>query len=433
MNTPNIIPVDRLGDCRFVSPLKDKRQRFYAGEGVARYTRTKDIRQYESFNDFEYFELAGAREQLFFDPKETVAGIVTCGGICPGLNDVIRAITFCCLETYGIKKVLGFPYGFEGLVASYYHQPIELTSDMTDEIHEKGGTILKSSRGPQPTEEIVKTLKHFGVNMLFTIGGDGTQRGARDLCAELKKQGLPIAVVGIPKTIDNDISVVQRTFGFDTAVSRAWEILTAAHAESRSYRHGVGLVKLMGRQSGWIATSATLSNSNVNFCLIPEVPFAMEGPNGFLESLRRRLIRKDHAVIVVAEGAGQPLLHKAEERDRSGNLRLGDIGVYLRDAIQQYFASIDTEVNVKYFDPSYQIRSTPANASDSEYALRLGNNAVHAGMAGKTNLIVGLHCDRLVHLPIDMIGERKLVDPKGWIWQTVLQATRQPDMSNAPG
>lgn len=422
-----IISIDTLGEGKYDSPFKAKRQRFYSDDdGVIRHVLSRDIPAETSVGDMDFFQLAGAREKLFFNPKNTTIGIVTCGGLCPGLNDVIRAVTFCALEGYGVKRVLGFQYGYEGLVARFFHSPIELNTTNTDDIHEKGGTMLKSSRGPQDTQEIVHTLKHYKVDILITIGGDGTLRGARDIQEEVDKQGLKIAVIGVPKTIDNDISLVERSFGFETAVQGAWDVINCAHAEAKAYRHGVGLIKLMGRESGWIAASASIANSNVNFCLIPEVPFDLDGPNGFYEHLRQRLERKDHSVVVVAEGAGQNLLDDANGQDKSGNKRLGDIGIFLNDGMKKWFAEKNCEINVKYFDPSYSIRSTPANANDSEYCLLLGNNAVHAGMAGKTNMIVGLHNHRLVHLPIPMIGARKQVDPDRWTWQTVLQATRQP-------
>jgi len=422
-----IIPIDSLGECNADSPFKAKRQRFYSDEdGVIRHSLARDLEGASSVDELEFFQLAGAREKILFNPKNVTVGIVTCGGLCPGLNDVIRAVTFCALEGYGVKKVLGFQYGYEGLVSKYFHQPIELTTENTDDIHEKGGTILKSSRGGQDTEEIVHTLKHYKVDILITIGGDGTLRGARDIQEEVAKQGLNISVIGVPKTIDNDIALVERSFGFETAVEGAWDIINCAHAEAKAYRHGVGLIKLMGRESGWIAASSAISNSNVNFCLIPESDFDLEGPNGFYEHLRQRLEKKDHAVVVVAEGAGQNLMAQAAATDKSGNKKLGDIGTFLRDGMKEWFAEKNCELNVKYFDPSYSIRSTPANANDSEYCLLLGNNAMHAAMAGKTNMIVGLHNHRLVHLPIPMIGDRKLVEPDRWVWQTVLQATRQP-------
>jgi len=431
MTKSKIIETDTLGKATFDSPLKGKISRFYNGEAVARQDRTHELSQLENISDIEYFELAGPREKLFFNPKEVTVGIVTCGGLCPGLNDVIRALTFCALESYGVKRVLGFKYGYEGLVAKYYHYPIELTTDNTDEIHEKGGTILKSSRGAQDTDDIIDTLVHYGVDILFTIGGDGTQRGARDIVEGVKKRNLPISVVGIPKTIDNDVSLIQRSFGFETAVEATWDIITSAHSEAKASRNGIGLVRFMGRESGWIAASATLANSNVNFCLVPEIPFDLHGEKGFLAQLKQRLRQKEHAVVVVAEGAGQQLFNQGKGADKSGNKKLNDIGLLLKDEIKDYFNKEGMEVNIKYFDPSYSIRSRRADANDSMYCLRLGSNAVHAAMAGHTNMIVGLHHDCLIQLPINLIGERKTIDPQSWFWQTVLQATHQPaDMTN---
>ncbi|MDH3981732.1 MAG: ATP-dependent 6-phosphofructokinase, partial [Kiritimatiellaceae bacterium] len=378
MENLKIHRAETLGEATYDSPLTDKLVRFYDGEAIACNDRTKELSVLENISDIEYFELAGPRKKLFFNPKDVTVGIVTCGGLCPGLNDVIRALTYCSMESYGVKRVLGFKYGYEGLVAKYYHYPIELTTDNTDEIHEKGGTILKSSRGRQDDDEVINTLLHYGVDILFTIGGDGTQRGSRDIVKKLKERNIPISVVGIPKTIDNDISLIQRSFGFETAVEATWDIVTNAHNEARAYRNGVGLVNLMGRESGWIAASAALANSAVNFCLVPEVPFDLHGPNGFLEVLEKRLKRKEHAVVVVAEGAGQFLFDKSKkETDKSGNKRLKDIGVLLNEEINAHFAKKGQEVNVKYFDPSYNIRSRRANANDSMYCLRLGNNAVH--------------------------------------------------------
>jgi 6-phosphofructokinase 1 len=230
---------------------------------------------------------------------------------------------------------------------------------------------------------MVEYLKDLGVGILFAIGGDGTLRGAQKIGEEAARRGLTIGVIGVPKTIDNDISFVQRTFGFETAVTEAWRATAAADAEAEAARNGIGLVKLMGRDSGFIAAYSALVNNEVNFCLIPEVPFTLKG---FLSALQQRLERRSHAVIVVAEGAGQDLMSTGQERDASGNVKHGDIGVFLRDAITDHFKRAGTAITLKYLDPGYAIRSVPATAHDSAFCLLLAQSAVHAGLSGRTNI-----------------------------------------------
>ena len=370
------------------------------------------------------FEAGGPRERLFFEPSTLACGIVTCGGLCPGLNDVIRATVMSLHHHYGVRTIFGFRFGYEGLSAKYRHEPVPLTPDVVGNIHEQGGTILGSSRGQQDVAEMVDTLARMNIGILFAIGGDGTLRGALAIDTEARRRGLRLGVVGIPKTIDNDVSFVQKTFGFETAVSEAKRATSAAHAESLGARNGVGLVKLMGRDSGFIAAYAALADNHVNFCLVPEVPFTLDG---FLASLRERLERRGHAVIVVAEGAGQELVSSSEGRDRSGNVRYGDIGVFLRDAIKQQFTTLGIEINVKYIDPSYAIRSVPANPYDSAFCLVLAHNAVHAGMAGRTGMVVGFWNHQVTHVPIPLaVLERKKIDPQGTLWSSVLASTGQP-------
>jgi 6-phosphofructokinase 1 len=370
------------------------------------------------------FEMAGARQKIFFDPANVACGIVTCGGLCPGLNDVIRALVMSSYYHYGIRKIYGFRYGYEGLSSKCQHEPMELTPERVVDIHEMGGTILGSSRGAQDPSEMVDTLQSMNINILFTIGGDGTLRGAHAVSQEIQKRGLPISVIGIPKTIDNDISYIQKSFGFETAVSEARRATYAAHSESIGAHNGIGLVKLMGRESGFIAAYAVLAGSDVNFCLIPEAPVSLEG---FLKALKERLERRKHAVVVVAEGAGQEWLQLTGERDPSGNIRFGDIGIFLRDNIKKYFKDIAMSMSIKYIDPSYMIRSIPANAHDSAFCLLLGHNAVHAGMAGRTGMAVGFWNHRFTHVPIPLaVSQRKKIDPHGRIWNSVLASTGQP-------
>jgi 6-phosphofructokinase 1 len=370
------------------------------------------------------FEMAGPREKIYFDPSKLKCGIVTCGGLCPGLNDVIRAIVLSLYHHYGVSTVFGFPYGYEGLSYKYGHKPIELTPHRVDDINQKGGSILGSSRGPQDVPEMADTLERMNIGMFFTIGGDGTLRGAQAIAEEVARRNLKLSIIGIPKTIDNDISYIQQSFGFVTAVTEARSAIYGANMEATGARNGVGLVKLMGRESGFIAAYATLANSEVNYCLIPEVPFTLEG---FLDTLRKRLALRGHAVIVVGEGAGQDLMERLREQDASGNIRFGDIGLFLRDQIKAHFKALGEEVNLKYIDPSYIIRSMPANAHDSAFCLLLGHNAVHAGMSGRTNMVVGFWRNEFTHLPISLaVSKRKQINPSDRLWSNVLASTGQP-------
>ena len=369
-------------------------------------------------------EVAGPREKIFFDPSSLACGIVTCGGLCPGLNDVIRAVVLSLSHHYGVKKIYGFRYGYEGLVQKYGHNPVDLTPETVSGINKAGGTILGSSRGPQDPVEILKTLEDLRIGILFAVGGDGTLRGAQKIAQEAARRGQKISVIGIPKTIDNDISYIQTTFGFETAVSEARRATYAAHSEARGARNGIGLVKLMGRDSGFIAAFSVLVGSEVNFCLVPEVPFGLEG---FLQALRKRLEQKAHAVIVLAEGAGQDLTAQTGECDCSGNIKYGDIGIFLRDNIRDYFKGIGMEINLKYIDPSYMIRSLPANPHDSAFCLVLGQCAVHAGMSGRTNMVVGFWNHLFTHVPISLaVSKRKRIDPEGELWNSVVASTGQP-------
>ena len=416
--------IERAGACRFPSPMMAGR---FTGddERIMYHSRFEEIQPYITAGEEPpSLELAGPRERLYFDPAAIACGIVTCGGLCPGINDVIRAITLCLHHHYGVRDIYGFCYGYEGLVKRLGHTPLKLTPDVVSTISEQGGTILASSRGPQDPAEMVDYLVELGVGILFAIGGDGTLKGAGAIAAEARRRGQPLSVIGIPKTIDNDISFIQKTFGFETAVAEANRAIYAAHTEATGARNGVGLVKLMGRDSGFIAAYTALIDSQVNFCLVPEVPFTLDG---LLLSLEDRLQLRGHAVVVVAEGAGQELLAATAEHDASGNTKLGDIGTYLRDTIKGHFSGRRMECNLKYIDPSYIIRSQPANPHDSALCLLLGQNAVHAGMSGRTDMVVGIWNHQFTHVPIALAtSRRKKVDPEGWLWGSVLASTGQP-------
>jgi len=372
-------------------------------------------------------EKAGPRENLFFAPGRVHAAIVTCGGLCPGLNDVIRSIVMTLYYQYSVRSVSGVPYGYRGLLPDAPWPLVPLDPKTVARIHKQGGTILGTARGGgDKTKQIVDTLQRQGVDILFTIGGDGTQRGAALIADEVHARGLSIAVVGIPKTIDNDLSFVEKSFGFETAVSEAQRSVDGAHSEAEGSINGIGLVKVMGRDSGFIAAHTALASNDVDFVLIPEVPFDLEGKGAFLECLERRIEEKGHALVLVAEGAGQKYV-ESEGIDAGGNKKFGDIGIFLRTAIQKYFAAADLEVSLKYIDPSYTIRSLPACASDSIYCARLGANAVHAAMSGRTACLVGRMNNRLVHVPIGgAAGRRNRVDPYGPLWRDVVNDTGQP-------
>ena len=382
-----------------------------------------------SDEDDLYFELAGPREKLFFDPENTKVGIVTCGGLCPGLNDVIRSLFLELHYAYGVKEVYGFRWGYRGLDPERGGEPLLLTPKLVDGIHMDGGTMLGTSRGPVDTGLAVENLMKRGINILFTVGGDGTQRGGNALFQEARKRGYPLSVVGIPKTIDNDVAFVSRTFGYGTAVEEASNVLDRAHTEARSVENGISLVKLMGRHAGFIAVGATVANQDVNFTMIPEVPFKLEGPHGFLSALKNRILDRAHAVIVVAEGAGQDLINlESNERDASGNPKIQDIGLYLRKRIEEFFKAEGIPMVMRYFDPSYEIRSTPANANDSVLCDLFARNAVHAAMAGKTGMVVGYLHNQFIHVPIELLTSRKkTVDVKGIGWNATLATTGQAD------
>lgn len=428
--------VKSLGTCRIDSPMSPMlalRQRSYYNvdeeDRVLFDDTASALAARGSLENIPGFEPAGPRRKIFFDPSKTRAGIVTCGGLCPGFNDVIRGLVMELHFLYGVRKIFGFCNGYQGFVAKYKRPVLDLTPQFVSQIAEHGGTVLGSSRGEQDPAEIVDCLETMSINVLFVIGGDGTLRGAHAISEEIASRGGKIAVVGIPKTIDNDISFIDQSFGFQTAFSEAANVIRAAHVEAKAAPNGVGLIKVMGRHSGFIACYAALALNDANFILIPEVPFELDGDRGFLTVLKKRVERSGHAVIVVAEGAGQELLAKSDETDASGNTRLVDIGLFLKQKITDSFAAAGMELNLKYFDPSYSIRSVKANPFDSVYCLRLAHNAVHAAMAGRTDVVVSRWHGRFVLLPIPLaVRDRHCVDPNGDLWLSVLESTGQPPL-----
>jgi 6-phosphofructokinase 1 len=431
------LSIDTLGDPKIPSPLGLGKS---GGDDSADYVedtqtvlldtdRDRLVARVREGRDLPAFQMAGPRHRIFFEPGTVKAAIVTCGGLCPGINNVIRTLVFELHYRYNVRSILGIRYGYRGFIPKYGYEPLSLTPDFVKDIHEKGGSILSSSRGGQDPGEMVDFLQRNRISLLFTIGGDGTLRGALEIQREVKKRGLAISVIGIPKTVDNDIAFVERTFGLETAFSVAAESIRSAHTEAIGAPNGIGIVKVMGRMSGYIAANAALALAEVNFCLIPEVPFGMSGSFGLCALIEQRLRQRDHAVIIVAEGAGQELAKDTTgKKDESGNPALGDIGTYLKDAIKKYFKeNTDLYVNIKYIDPSYMVRSVPANAHDSIYCIQLAQNAVHAGMAGKTGIIIGQWNGQFTHVPIALAtSRRKVLSPEDPLWLSVLEATGQP-------
>ncbi len=421
--------IQTLGEPTLPSPLN---MNYYIGDDK-RMLFNNSLYHYADFKTPDGLplsvEVAGPRDKIFFDPAKAKAAIVTCGGLCPGINDVIRAIFMELYYRYGVKNIIGIKYGFQGLIPRYKHDIKELTPETVKDIHTLGGSILSSSRGRQDIDEMVNALKRMNIDIFFCIGGDGTMRATENIAAEITRRNLNIAIVGIPKTIDNDLNLIQKSFGFDTAISESVKAIQCAHVEATGAPNGIGLVKIMGRQSGHIAACAALAQNDVNFVLIPEVVFDLEGEKGFLNAIEHRLKERGHCLILAAEGAGQELIRKCSdpiETDPSGNPKLLDIGHFLKTAINEYFQEKGIEINLKYIDPSYIIRSVPANSNDAIYCGALGQYAVHAAMAGKTSMLVGLMKDEYVHLPLKMVESGMKVDPSGNIWMRVLEATGQP-------
>lgn len=428
--------IKKLGEGKFKSPLLETFQlndmNFVKDSKRMFYNVMLENGDASSVDMEKTFELAGPRELIYFNPKETRSAIVTCGGLCPGLNDVIRSLVMESWYRYGAKDILGIRYGYSGLHPDTKFAPIELNPDAVRAIHMDGGSILGSSRGGTGEMEIlVDTLEKLKVNILYTIGGDGTQKGAHRIAQIAEERKLDLAVVGIPKTIDNDISYIQRSFGFETAFSIAVEAITSAHVEAKGAPNGIGLVKLMGRNSGFIAANATMAMNDVNYVFVPEIPFELEGEKGLFKHLENRLFERQHAVICLAEGAGQDLIANDKnncETDASGNLKLKDIGIFMKEKMDAYFKSRNIEVNIKYIDPSYMIRSAPAVPNDAIFCAQLGQYAVHAAMAGKTDLVIGQWNNNYTHVPIDLaISRKKYINPNSRFWFSVLDATGQPE------
>jgi len=424
--------IPTLGKAKITSPLNRYTK---SGKPVKRFVsdETKIIVDVQTDhlgtiqNKVISFEKAGPREKIYFDPSKLKCVIATCGGLCPGLNDVIRSIVLELHHIYNVKAIYGIKHGLQGFIPDFEHEIMNLNPDTVYGIQNTGGSMLGSSRGTQDIGMIVDCLERMSAGILFLVGGDGTLKASKKIAEEIEHRNLKISIIAIPKTIDNDIYLVSRSFGFDTAVDVATLAIKGAHNEAVAYPNGIGLIKLMGRHSGFLASTAALAQQDANFVLIPEVNFSLYGKTGFLQALENRIIHRKHAVIIVAEGAGQDLFDdQQKEFDPSKNIVLQDIGLFLKDKILNWYSAKNIPISLKYIDPSYIIRSLPANANDSVFCGFLGRDAVHAGMAGKTKLLISFWNNQYVHVPMDAsAGKRKHMDPQGRLWQSVLEATGQ--------
>ena len=424
----NDFKITTLGNCTIPSPIED--MTFVKDEeSVCYYTDASEIsRFFFAGEEIPAFEKAGPRQMIYHNPAWCRAAILTAGGLCPGLNDVIKFLTLSLTRDYGVNDIYGIRYGYRGLNPAYNLSPVRLTPDVVDDIHDKGGSILGSSRGSEDVSLLVDSLKHLGINLLFCIGGDGTSRCAHDIALEVNRRQMPISIVAIPKTIDNDISFIDRTFGFSTAVRTAGEFVSGAHNEAQGAYNGLALIKVMGRDSGFIAAYTTLANPYINYCLIPEEPFSLDGKDGtkaLLPNLLERMNKKHHAVIIVAEGAGQNLFESKErQKDASGNILHKDIGLLLKDEITRYFREQQVELNLKYFDLGYTIRSVRAEGEDAVFCATLAQSAAHAAMAGKTDVMVGHWSGEFTHVPIALATrQRKKLDLHTPLWNCVESLT----------
>jgi 6-phosphofructokinase 1 len=428
--------IDAIGSAQRPSPLGlgNRRGDYVAdyvsdSESILFHTDKNDVlERIKNNRPILAFEKAGPREKIYFDPAKAKVAIVTCGGLCPGINNVIRSLVMEHYYRYGVRTILGMRYGYMGFIPRYGQEPYTLVPEDVKDIHTKGGSILASSRGEQDVKEIVDSLLARNISIVYTIGGDGTVRGAHEIFNEITRRGLDISVIAIPKTIDNDIMYVEETFGLETAFSMAGNAILCAHTEAIGAPNGVGLVKVMGRNSGFIAANAALALNEVNFVLVPELPFDLEGPKGLYALLEKRLAEKNHAVIVVAEGAGQEYAQTdSSKKDASGNTVLGDIGIFLKNAFNEHFKKNKIDISLKYIDPSYLVRAVPANAHDSIFCMQLAQNAAHAGMSGKTGMLIGLWNGKFTHVPFSLATSKtKRLSPEDPLWLSVIEATGQP-------
>ena len=378
---------------------------------------------------------AGPRDTIYFDPSAITAGIVTVGGLCPGVNHILQALVVA-LTAYGVRDIRGIRYGLRGFFETDY-PPVPLSVESVDQIHLNGGTVLGTSRGGSNVPRIVDAIQLMKLDQVYLVGGNGGNAAADAIHRECKARGYPCAVVGLPKSIDNDILLIDSCFGFSTATNEAQRAIMAASVEARSAHNGIGLVKLMGRSSGFLAAQASVGAGVVDVCLLPEVTFDLQQVLSYVFDV---LKRRGHAVIVVAEGAAQDTmraelqasgLEVPDERDPSGNPLLLDVGKWLRDKLKAAAHERQTQIDLKYLSPAYMIRSVVADSGDAVYCRMLGHSAVHGAMAGFSGITAGVCSKHYVLLPShEVVRTTRRLDPRGRLYRMMRAALGQPDFFN---
>ena len=367
------------------------------------------------------FNPGGPREKLYFEPSTVTAAIVTCGGLCPGLNNVVRALVLQLANAYGVKSILGFRNGYSGLTDT--SAPLALTPELVRDIHNRGGTILGTSRGGQEPAAMVDTLARHRVDMLFVIGGDGSLRGAQKIAAK-PPPATAARRGGHPEDHRQRHSVDRPELRLPDRVRprRRVDPRRAHRGRVHRRRRGTGQADGPAQRLHRLLCDTRQPRSRLRpdprsllpARQLPALPAQARRSAGARSRGRRR-------------GRRAGAVPRSAETDASGNARLGDIGALLRERVTAHFAQHGTPLSLRYVDPGYAIRSVPANAFDAVYCARLAQAAVHAGMAGFTSMVVARWHGRFIHLPIALAtATRNQVDPHGDLWMSVLEATGQP-------
>ena len=378
--------------------------------------------EYVKADNGELYIRGGPRFHIALDNLRVKACIMTCGGLCPGLNVVIRELVMALRYNYGVAEIYGIKWGFLGFTQKECW--IKLEPEDVKHIHLLGGTVLGTSRRGFDGEEISKQLIKNNVNMVFFIGGDGTHRGIKELSKILKEKKKKIILVGIPKSIDNDMPIIDKSFGLESVVQESVRTIRAANVEANCNLNGIGLVKLFGRSSGFVAMLSTLAARDVNICLIPEIPFNLYGENGLLDFIFQRMQVKEHCVIVVSDGAR----FSVKDYKTSNGRPVEDIGLVIKKEIIEKSEELGIEVNLKYMDPTYVVRAVPANEYDCNLCAKLAESAVHCAFAGFTNFSVGMINNKPCMIPLEKMcgkSERK-VEFNSDDYLMLLASTGQP-------